>query len=390
MDREFDIIIYGASALSARYILKHLKNHNVTIALAGRSATRIKNNIKEEIFGQYEIFECDICNIDFITPNCKVLINCAGPYINSGFQIIESCVKNQTNYVDLTGETYFIEKVFCDYRNEDVGIVNCCGFDSVIADLGTQYFKEYIKKEKNSNKDEIDKCDEKIAKNQEIHVESILVMNNCAVNKTTYDSAILGVSKVKETRKLRKINNPTKNFVKPKKIFYNKELKGYCTIFPSADSSIVKRTQTMLRDEGDIGCTYSAYIRIGGIFTVLKTLMLSIIFYIFSKFSVGRFLLMKFPEIYTLNTIKKRRPTEEEISRGSFKMYFYSPETKTKLIISGPDPAYECTGICVSECAIMLLEKKVKGVCTPGYAFCGTDLVERLNENKIRFDVIKN
>ena len=70
----------------------------------------------------------------------RVVISTVGPYWELGSPLVEACVKAQTHYVDLTGETPWIREMVDQHHAEaeasQVKIVHCCGFDSIPSDLG--------------------------------------------------------------------------------------------------------------------------------------------------------------------------------------------------------------------------------------------------------------
>ena len=59
MQREFDILLYGASGYTAKHVISKLAKQNVKIALAGRNGKSIKRNISDiKIREDVPIFEC--------------------------------------------------------------------------------------------------------------------------------------------------------------------------------------------------------------------------------------------------------------------------------------------------------------------------------------------
>lgn len=140
--------------------------------------------------------------------------------------------------------------------------------------------------------------------------------------------------------------------------------------------------------------------------TVLN-IIFGMLLLLFSSFSLGRWLILKYPEVFTLGAFRKTGPTEEEVMGTSFKMWFvgegYSdvalvaqPDSKldTQIItrISGPDLGYMTTPIALIQCALVMLGDRTKlpkaGVYPPGIVFGASDLQKRLEENGISFDVI--
>jgi short subunit dehydrogenase-like uncharacterized protein len=81
----------------------------------------------------------------------QILLNTAGPFALYGNAIVDACVRFNTHYVDITGETPWIKEL-CDRYHERAAangtrIIPCCGFDSVPSDLGTYLVVRYLQQE---------------------------------------------------------------------------------------------------------------------------------------------------------------------------------------------------------------------------------------------------
>ena len=87
--------------------------------------------------------------MDLITKKAKLIISVVGPYAIYGKQLIQSCVDNNCHYLDLTGEpdfVYFVEKKFSEKaKNNNVILMNCCGFESIPPDIGAYYTVNQLK-----------------------------------------------------------------------------------------------------------------------------------------------------------------------------------------------------------------------------------------------------
>ncbi|ELQ76952.1 putative membrane protein [Trachipleistophora hominis] len=141
--KEYDIVVYGASGFTARHIISHLQKYPLRIALSARTPSKISHNPKN-----YPVIQCDTNNLEIITSKAMVLLNCAGPYIRCGEAVVESCINNNCHYVDITGETTFINNIIKKFdekaREKGVYVLNCCGFDSVPSDIGFDILKRKI------------------------------------------------------------------------------------------------------------------------------------------------------------------------------------------------------------------------------------------------------
>lgn len=70
------------------------------------------------------------------------------------------------------------------------------------------------------------------------------------------------------------------------------------------------------------------------------------------------------------------------------------PDASFLASVSGPEPGYDATSKIVCACALTLLRDRQRmrhqaGVVTPGAAFRGTHLVERLERAGLRFSLEK-
>ena len=78
----------------------------------------------------------------------KVVITTVGPYIRYGEPLVAACATAGTDYVDLTGEPEFVDRMWLEHhaRAEQSGarLVHSCGFDSIPYDLGVQFTVEQL------------------------------------------------------------------------------------------------------------------------------------------------------------------------------------------------------------------------------------------------------
>lgn len=150
--RKYDVVVYGATGFVGRLVTRYLAEHYPTAStglrwgIAGRRRDALEEvrsacGLDEKI----DILIFDLASpetIDEITKNTKCVISVAGPFFKVGMPLIESCVKNAANYVDITGEPLFIKKAGEQFHEEaarkKLKIVNCCGHDCIPADMGCE------------------------------------------------------------------------------------------------------------------------------------------------------------------------------------------------------------------------------------------------------------
>lgn len=144
--REFDIVLYGATGfvgkLTAEYLAK--AGGDARIALAGRSPDKLL--AVRETLGEnarsWPIIAADASQpstLNAMAARTQVVVTTVGPYLKYGLPLVAACAAAGTDYADLTGEALFIRECIDLYHKQaiDTGarIVHSCGFDSVPSDL---------------------------------------------------------------------------------------------------------------------------------------------------------------------------------------------------------------------------------------------------------------
>ena len=148
--KELDLIIWGATGftgqLVSKYLYKKYSKTDLKWGIAGRNKGKVSDVAKQLNIDVDKIFigDCnDIESLIKLTSRTKVICTTVGPYAKLGTNLIEACVKTNTNYCDITGETQWIRKMIDKYHSKakenKIKIINSCGFDSIPSDMGVFY-----------------------------------------------------------------------------------------------------------------------------------------------------------------------------------------------------------------------------------------------------------
>ncbi len=146
IDREFDIVIYGATGFVGRLTAEYLARAGggARIALAGRTHDKLLAVRAElgESAREWPILTADASSpssLDAMAARTRVVITTVGPYTRYGLPLVAACAAAGTDYADLTGEAMFVRNSIDDYHKQaiDTGarIVHACGFDSIPSDM---------------------------------------------------------------------------------------------------------------------------------------------------------------------------------------------------------------------------------------------------------------
>ena len=145
-DREFDIVVYGATGfvgkLTAAYLAK--AGGTAKIALAGRSPAKLEavRATLAPAAQDWPILTVDAdkpSTLDDMAARTRVVVTTVGPYSKYGLPLVAACAKAGTDYADLTGEAMFVRQSIDEFHKQAVDtkarIVHACGFDSVPSDM---------------------------------------------------------------------------------------------------------------------------------------------------------------------------------------------------------------------------------------------------------------
>ena len=153
-NREFDVIIYGASGFTGRLVAEYLNDEygssDLKWAMAGRSIDKLTSVRREMgIPNNISLIAADAtdpASLSAMAAKAKVIITTVGPYQNYGEPLVKACVKAGTDYVDLSGEPLWMKDMIASYdaaaKDSGARIVHSCGFDSVPFDLGVYYTQQ--------------------------------------------------------------------------------------------------------------------------------------------------------------------------------------------------------------------------------------------------------
>lgn len=145
-DREFDIVLYGATGFVGKLTAEYLAQAggDARIALAGRSQDKLLA-VREtlgEAAQSWELIAADASqpsSLNAMAARTQTVVTTVGPYLKYGLPLVAACAAAGTDYADLTGEGLFIRECIDLYHKQamDTGarIVHSCGFDSIPSDL---------------------------------------------------------------------------------------------------------------------------------------------------------------------------------------------------------------------------------------------------------------
>ena len=153
-DRQFDLALFGATGftggLAAEYLARNAPA-GLRWALVGRNRGRLED-VRARLARldgtapAPELLEADAADrtpLDAVAAAARVVVTTVGPYALYGEPLVAACAAAGTDYVDLTGEPEFVDRMWTLHHAEaertGARLVHCCGFDSIPHDLGAYF-----------------------------------------------------------------------------------------------------------------------------------------------------------------------------------------------------------------------------------------------------------
>ena len=370
VEKEYDLIIHGATGFTGQLICDYLYKHNdskaIKWAISGRNTSKLEPISKKYNVDLFQVDSFENKALDLITSKSKVIISVVGPYAIYGKQLIESCVNNNCHYLDITGESSFVQYVKNKYSKKAIEtntiLISCCGFESIPPDIGTYYSIKQL------NEENIDiKC---------------YMKTKGQISGGTWAS-FLNISSGGRIKKKIQNRQPKKQDTKNKILFYNKELKKWALIFPDIDQYIIRRSSKLIDGYGE-NVRFVKYMLFKSLFKV-AALLVPLFFILFlAKFKFSKKWLESFIPSGT-------GPSEEARAKHWFEYTLIGKTEKQKIIttVKGGDPGYGETSKFVTEMGLALILNKdelnhKKGVLTPA-ACAGDVILRRLQKSGIDF-----
>lgn len=374
-NREFDIIVYGATGYTGRLVAEYLIGKSgLKWAMAGRSADKLAE-VRDLIGAPADTplvvaDASDPATLDAMAKRANVILTTVGPYQLYGNELVAACVANGTDYTDLCGEPAWMRQKIdahdAEAKASGARICFSAGFDSIPFDLGVLMLQKH--------------CIEKFGTPAPRIKGRVRAMAGKFSGGTAASLKATMAAAAKDPAVIGYLTNPFSlagGFEGPaqpagNKPEYDESLGSWATNFVMApiNTKNVHRTnaltghlygtdfvydEMMLTGPGDAGQQAAEY--------VAKT-----------------------PMIGTPDDPKPGEgPTKEERENGFYDVLFVAeyPDGRTaRLSVKGDkDPGYGSTSKMISETAIGLSEiDGAGGVTTPGAAL-GEALVDRLQQH---------
>ncbi len=384
-ERSYDIVVFGATgftgALTAEYLARNAPA-GTRWALAGRNQGKLED-VRRRLgaaAADVPLLRADVTDTESlrsVAEAARVVISTVGPYIRYGEPLVAACARAGTDYVDLTGEPEFVDRMWLSHHEEAAAsgarIVHSCGFDSIPYDLGVQFTVEQL------------------PEGAPIAVEGFMRVN-ASISGGTYQSTIEILSRLRSGAKLARERraregNPGGRQVKgvSGKPHSDEFAGGWVVPFPTIDPQTVVRSARALDRYGP-DFSYSHYAVVGPLPMLVGLGVAASAVVALAQIPPTRDLLLKLMS-------SGEGPSEEKRAKSWFRVRFAARAGDGRTVrteVSGGDPGYGETSKMLAESAMCLAFDELparSGQLTPAVAM-GDALRRRLVAAGIKFEVL--
>jgi short subunit dehydrogenase-like uncharacterized protein len=382
-DREYDVVLFGATgftgALTAEYLAANAPP-DLRWAIAARNQQKL-DDVRRRLDGAdpgvIQADSTDESSLRALAEQTKVVVTTVGPYLNYGEPLVAACAAAGTDYVDLTGEPEFVDRMWLNYHDEaqrnGARIVHSCGFDSIPYDLGALYTVQQL------------------PENTPIALEGFMRANG-AFSGGTYASAITAFSRVRHMASAarergRREERPAGRKVKGERGLphHDRLAGGWVVPFPTIDPQTVLRSARALDRYGP-EFTYSHYLVVGNPALI-------------PALGIGAGTVMALAQLPPARDVMLKLkpsgegPGPEQRDKHWFRVRFRARADGQTLAteVRGGDPGYGETSKMIAEAGMCLARDELPptaGQVTPAVAM-GQALIDRLQRAGIEFRVLE-
>jgi short subunit dehydrogenase-like uncharacterized protein len=378
-EREHDIVIFGATgftgALTAEYLAGHA--NGLRWALAGRNRAKLEA-LSRRLGVDVPLLHADVTDersLRSVAEAARVVITTVGPYVSYGEPLVAACAAAGTDYVDLTGEPEFVDRMYVRHHAEAVKsgarIVHACGFDSIPHDLGVLFTVEQL------------------PEGVPLEVRGF-VRAGGKPSGGTFHSAMTAFTRVRQTQqahKERRDMEPRENGRRVRLVAKpHRELGFWAVPMPTIDPQVIARSARALDRYGP-DFSYGHYagvkrlpIALGGVAGVA------------SLFAAAQVPPVRKALLGRLSP--GDGPSEADREKGWFKVRFVGEGGGKRVVtmVSGGDPGYSETAKMLAQSALCLAQDDLPptaGQVTTAVAM-GDALITRLQSAGIAFEVLES
>ncbi len=132
------LLVYGATGYTGKLIARAAVKAGLSVVLGGRDEGRLRTLASELALDDVRVASLDDPRgLDRAFRGVRAVLNAAGPFRATAEPVIEACLREKVNYLDVTGEASVIDAISRrdrEAKSRDVMLMPSVGFDVVPSD----------------------------------------------------------------------------------------------------------------------------------------------------------------------------------------------------------------------------------------------------------------
>jgi short subunit dehydrogenase-like uncharacterized protein len=379
--RESDVVLFGATGFTGSLTAAYLSGQTASRwAMAGRDEGKLAA-LRDRLGVDVPVLVADStdpASLRRVAERARVVASTVGPYVLHGEPLVAACAEAGTDYVDLTGEPEFVDRMYLRYHataeRSGARLVHACGFDSVPHDLGAQFTVQQLPADR------------------PITMRGYVTAGGTA-SGGTLASAITAMSRLRQASSVHRQRREIEKQTAQRRVRllngrpgYDRAIGHWVLPLPTIDPQIVLRSASALPE-------YGPDFRYGHFVALRSPLTAAAIV----TGVAGAFVLAQLP--VTRELLIRRRPPgtgpdEAQRARSWFRVRFLATAGDQRITteVSGGDPGYGETAKMLAESALCLAHDdlpSVAGQVTTAVAM-GDALRGRLERAGLTFRVVED
>jgi uncharacterized protein YbjT (DUF2867 family) len=132
------IAVYGATGHTGQFVVRDAQRRGLPVLAVGRSATGLDEAFSPAVARRVATLD-DPASLEQAFAGCALVINCAGPFLDTAAPVAQAALRAGCHYMDVTAEQASAQATFADFdgpaRAAHRAVIPAAGFYGGLADL---------------------------------------------------------------------------------------------------------------------------------------------------------------------------------------------------------------------------------------------------------------
>jgi short subunit dehydrogenase-like uncharacterized protein len=132
------IAVYGATGHTGQFVVREAQRRGLPVLAIGRTAAGLEEAFPSAVARRVARLD-DPASLEQAFAGCAVVINCAGPFLDTAAPVAQGALRAGCHYIDVTAEQASAQASFADFdapaRAANRAVIPAAGFYGGLADL---------------------------------------------------------------------------------------------------------------------------------------------------------------------------------------------------------------------------------------------------------------